>query len=42
MNKHLVLTTLRLNRRLESSHCLRLPKSFVGDENNSSGSLMHK
>ena len=38
MNKHLVLTTLRL-RRLESSHCLRLPESRVRDDNNSSGSF---
>ena len=35
MNKHFVLTfTLK---RLELSHCLRLPKSPVRDENNSSG-----
>ena len=38
VNRHLVLRTLRL-RRLESSHCFKLPKSWVRDENNSSGSL---
>ena len=38
VNRHLVLRTFRL-RRLESSHCFRLPKSLVRDENNSSESL---
>ena len=33
VNRHLVLRTLRL-RWLEPSHCFRLPKSWVRDENN--------
>ena len=38
VNRDLVFKTFRL-RRLESSHCFRLSKSLVRDENNSSESL---
>ena len=38
VNRHLVLRTLRLSR-LESSHCFRLLRSWVRDENSSSWSL---
>ena len=38
VNRHLVLRTLRL-RRLESNHRFRLLRSWVRDENSSSGSL---
>ena len=35
VNRHLVLSTFRLSR-LESSHCFRLLRSWVRDENSSS------
>ena len=41
VNRHFFLRTFRLIR-LESSHCLRLPKSLVRAENNSSESLEAK
>ena len=38
VNRHLVLGTIRL-KRLESSHCFRMARSWVRDENKSSGFL---